>query len=463
MSRLRQQIVRMSLADETSPEVPMIEEGPDSLEAHLADVVSCDQEVADADSALEDLGEVQASLESIALSVESAIADGGFTPREAELFRHAMDASAHRVGFKDNLPAIESFGGSSDRERATRIALEGVKETLQRVWQAIVNTLTHWWKVVEKFFYKVFNAAPRLMKRADALKAAASSHKEEMNEGAKLKADGLHAELLGGNAVEAANTLKSVAEDIVKEYATHITEYGEKIATWLKGVSVESQESFDKTAYEVGNIAYPVPAACSVQANPSEYGAQGLHKVKTTKPLPGGKVLVCVFADSAHKYQDEAGIKAYLGALASSRSFMGAAHGHTEAKEGEHAPLNKEAIVQVAEAVSVVASLVDRYQRTWDAQRKVKNALKEAGDEYSKKDSSKLEGASGSLAVELPKLVGSVGKEVDGAQRAFIGYAISTGAALVQLGEKSLKLHAGKKAEAPKAPAAAPAAAGATA
>jgi len=448
-SRLRQTLL-LSLEDEASVEVPVVETGADSLEGELAGVIAADQEVVDSDQAVEDLTDVQATLESLAITVEQSLADGGLTPREAALVEQVYQASAGRVGLKSKVPSMESFGGSSDRERATRVTLEGFKESVQRIWQAILNVLKKWWIQIDKFFYKVFNAAPKLMGRANALAKAASEHKEEMNVGAKLKLSGLHAELAGGNAVQAANDLRQVTADIFEKYSKEMVEYGEKCANYLKGVEVEDDAKFDASAYKIGEIAYPVPASCSVQANPSDYGAQGQHKVKTTKPLPGGKVLAVVYADVHEKYHEESGVRAYLGAMAASRATLAPAKGHEEAKEGEHAPLSKENIVAMAKDVSAIAQDVVVFQRGYNGTKTVRGALETAGNEYSKKDGSKLTGERVSLAAELPKLVNTAGKNVDAAQRALAGYVITTGAALVQLGEQSLKQHGGKK-EAPEA------------
>jgi hypothetical protein len=457
-SRLRQQILSLSLEDETSVEVPVVEEGADSLEAELSGVLSADQEVVEADQAVEDLGEVQASLESIQVSLESALADGGLDPHAAAMFRHAIANSAGRVGFTDNLPSLESFGGTSDRERVTRVSLEGVKELIVRVWQAIITTVKRWWGIVEKFFYKVFASAPKLIKRADKLKLDAAANKKDMNEGAKMKLSGVHAELAGGNAAASAGELKTVAEDIFGAYAGKMTQFGEKAAQVLKEQNVESDATLSKSLTSISTLSYPVPASCNVEGNPSEYGVAGLHSAHTSKPLPGGKILVTIAPKNGVKFSGDAGVRDFLKTLENSKSFMSSAKGHTAAGEGEHAPLSKQQIIEIAEAVSKAAQEVMRYQRVWTGDKKVKTALEEAGNEYSKKDFSKLEGEAASLAKDLPRLVGATAKTIDSAQRAFAGYALSTGAALVQLGEKSLGHHGDKKAE---VPAAAPAAAAA--
>jgi hypothetical protein len=468
MSRLRQYILRASLEDETGAETPIIEDDGGSLEAGVAEVLAADQEVCDAGEAVEDLGEVHATLESIKLSVESAIADGGLTPREAEFFRHAMDASSHRVGLRDNLPSLESFGGSSDREKTTRIALEGVVEQIKKIWAAIVATLKRWWETVERFFYKAFGAAPRLYSRATALKKDAAASSKAIDEGATIKASGVHGELLGGNPSEAANELKAVAEDVLKTYSSAVTTYAEGWANKLRSIT---EEDFSKVAsgaeIKVGT-GYPVPGVCNVEGNPSEYGVHGNHAVKTTKPMPGGKILVTIFPKPGATFSGFAGQRDYFSVIATSKSFISEAKGHTAAEEKEHAPLNKEAVLAIANAVQDMAGAALRYKSTWEASKKVKQALEAAGEEYSKKDFSKLEGESASLATDLPKLIAGLGKELDSAQRSFLGYALSMGQTLVQIGEKSLKHHNGKTKEptappAAAAPAPAPAAAPAAA
>ncbi|HWT40602.1 MAG TPA: hypothetical protein VN081_05055 [Dongiaceae bacterium] len=456
-SRLRQTLM-LSLEDEVTPEVPVVETGADSLESELAGVIAADQEVVDSDQAVEDLTDVQATLESLAITVEQSLADGGLTPREAALVEQVYQASAGRVGLKSKVPSMESFGGSSDRERATRVTLEGFKETVQRIWQAIINVLRKWWVSVDKFFFRFFNAATKLASRAQALIKEATDSKGEMNEGAKLKLSGLHSELAGGNAVTAAGELKTVTTDIFDAYAKKMEGFGESCANFLKGVEVSSEEAFKGSLSKLRELKYPVPASTPEKGNASEYGVAGKHEVNVSKPLPGGKVLAVIYP-AAVGYEGEAGARDFLNALAACKTVMTTAKGHEEGKEAEHAPLSKENIIAIAKDVHDAALAVAIYQRGRNGVKKVRDALQSAGDEYSKKES-KLEGESASLAASLPKLVNAAGKEVDGAQRVLGGYVVSTGAALVQLGEKSIKEHGSKKA-APAAAAAAPAAAAA--
>lgn len=73
------------------------------------------------------------------------------------------------------LPALENYGNASSRVQATRLALEGVKETAKTIWEGIkayIKKIIDW---IMAQYNKVFGAAEKLAKRAEALKTRADA------------------------------------------------------------------------------------------------------------------------------------------------------------------------------------------------------------------------------------------------------------------------------------------------
>lgn len=447
-ARLRQQILSMSREDEQSEELPVVEEGADSLEAEMAEVVAADHDVVESDQAVEDLGEVEASVESLIMSVESALADGGLTPREAELVQHTMDASAHRVGFENRIPSLESFGGESDRERATKVSLEGLKETIARIWQAIKNAINKAIEFVRRYFYKVFAAAPKLMARGRKLRDAAGTYEGGLKEDAKLKVGGMAAELAKFGPTKAAGEVKKLSEGIFGTYGDAGIKYGQEVAAVLKTVKLDSDEDFSKTVTKLIGVKFPIPAGVNKSANASDFGVTGTHKVTVSDALPGGKQLICI-SPRESSYTGVSGAREYLDkGLAGSRVSMANAKGH-QAHEGdwEGAPLSIEEIKQIGSAVSEIGLDMMRYQQKWKGADTVKGEIVKAGDEFSKQTvGEKLSGENKTLAEKLPRLAQAATSSIDSAQRALVGYAATVGQALLAIGEKSLTHHKKKAA-----------------
>ena len=144
----------------------------DTLEEEVFQVTDGAQEVEETTNDVEELEEVAEGLESICVSLEAAIADGGLDPVAARFMHHAVGAYTNRLGLEstDVAASLESFGGASSRAGATTVSLETIKETLQKVWQAIKNAVMKAIAAVKNFFAKIFGGVKKLKERSAALK-----------------------------------------------------------------------------------------------------------------------------------------------------------------------------------------------------------------------------------------------------------------------------------------------------
>lgn len=94
----------------------------------------------------------------VADEVEKTIEVGGMPAEAANAVTAAVEALRINLGFRKNTsPALESFGKGDDRVTATKVALEGLKDTAAKIWEAIKKAFA---KMVE-WFKSLFDARQR--------------------------------------------------------------------------------------------------------------------------------------------------------------------------------------------------------------------------------------------------------------------------------------------------------------
>jgi len=177
----------ISMEDEATNETELVVSADDTLEIEIADAGEAEAEFEEQGDNVEELGEISEGLESILISMESAMQDGGLNPQAALFMQHAVQAHVGRLGLEasDVTPSMESFGGASGQAAATTISMEGIGETLKKIWQAIKNAVSKAIQAIKNFFAKIFGGVGKLKSRHEALKKAVKEIKEE--KGDKIK------------------------------------------------------------------------------------------------------------------------------------------------------------------------------------------------------------------------------------------------------------------------------------
>ena len=177
----------ISMEDEATNETELVVSADDTLEIEIADAAEAEGKVEEQGDNVEELGEISEGLESILISMESAMQDGGLNPQAALFMQHAVQAHVGRLGLEasDVTPSMESFGGASGQAAATTISMEGIGETLKKIWLAIKNAVSKAIQAIKNFFAKIFGGVSKLKTRSDALKKAVSDLTEE--KGDKIK------------------------------------------------------------------------------------------------------------------------------------------------------------------------------------------------------------------------------------------------------------------------------------
>jgi hypothetical protein len=183
-----------------------------------SDAVEITQTFAEAEDAVEDveeLEEVEEGLESIVQSLEAALEQGGLDPIAAQFAHHAVGAYVERLGMEasDLMPALEAFGGDSGRVSATTVSLEGIGETLKKIWAAIKAAVEKAIKAVADFFAKIFGGINKIKTRISDLKTAVGKLGEKEAKGEKMSVPGPNSLQLGGK-VDIASIKKGLGNAV---------------------------------------------------------------------------------------------------------------------------------------------------------------------------------------------------------------------------------------------------------
>lgn len=177
----------ISMEDEATNQTELVVATDDTIEVEITEANEAEGVFEEQSDNVEELGEISEGLESILISMESAMQDGGLNPQAALYMQHAVQAHVGRLGLEasDVTPSMESFGGASGQAAATTISMEGIGETLKKIWLAIKNAVSKAIQAIKNFFSKIFGGLSKLKNRAEALKKSIKEIKEE--NGDKIK------------------------------------------------------------------------------------------------------------------------------------------------------------------------------------------------------------------------------------------------------------------------------------
>lgn len=186
------------------------------------------EEAEESTEVVDELDEAAATLESIAVSLEAHIQEGGIDATAATYLNLALAGVAGRIGLKSNTPSLESFGGSSDRLAATQVSLEEVKESIKKVAQAVKNAIIRAVQGMLAFFARVFGGMKKIEARATELKKAVAGAKGKKADG-KVKLMGtsrlsLGKKFDGSTAANAIANLERAGKGLYETFGKKITD-----------------------------------------------------------------------------------------------------------------------------------------------------------------------------------------------------------------------------------------------
>lgn len=210
------------------------------------------------DSAMEDLD----ALDDISDVMEESVESGeGLDEDAAEIAQIAVESIYRRLGLRRNtsMPSLESFGSTSTRVHATKIAMEGIGETVINGLKAAGKKIYEMIMAVVNFFKKLSKGVVGLQRAAESLLKDANGVKEDGQKNAGFEDGRISREFSeNGAPVTSARALEVVSNsEKLIQAAKSITDAAFKSIDILDNVAKSEQVASDKkdnTSLEVDSL-----------------------------------------------------------------------------------------------------------------------------------------------------------------------------------------------------------------
>lgn len=257
-----EEIEQQELAEQIEQDNQQAKEGePEQLDQGFHDITDAESDI---DQHLVYINEVVIDVEDLqAVSdfTEGASAEGGLDSTTAEILDAATESLYERLGVRPSVNhyASESFGSKDTRVSSTRLALEGFKEFIKSMWEAIKAAFKKMGMYLKHYISMVFSLNAVTIRIANELrdsilkKPISGSNKAFVDD--KVLNITVAGDLMSLISSEAKTTFhyQNLAERLQKSTLTVATSFKlvNTFSQYLNTGSdlkslVESQESFDK-------------------------------------------------------------------------------------------------------------------------------------------------------------------------------------------------------------------------
>jgi hypothetical protein len=275
-------MLAMEEAEEITDGVDAVE-----VETNTAEIEEEGRNMEDGYETIDDaMGDVD-TLEDISDAMQDSIDEGtGMDEDAAEIAQIATEAIYRRLGIRNarSMPSLESYSSVNSRLHATRIAQEGIMDSIQKAMGAVSEFTKQMTDNLSEFYKKVKTGVGGLKKSAEELKAKA----EAMDGSKKLESKGMESLKFGiafshDNKPVTAKTVRAVVANSseflksVKETAAIYAQAQTDYAAMAKDFSTASKEG--------GEDQEGVRAEFISKANDLHKKFEGLSKYFKGKPL----------------------------------------------------------------------------------------------------------------------------------------------------------------------------------
>jgi len=227
--------------DEVSPEQAQAPVEAADLNEETGDIVDHAEAIDEAGDAVDNLEEVQEVIET------AADEEGGLSPVAAEAIGIAIKSICARIGVQPkrlySIYATENFSSSSTRMANTKIALEGVREFLENLWDQIKKHIRSLWEKVKAFWAKHFSKVGRNFKMLEALdRRVGSLKKDKPTEETSIDLSGSLASAFGWET-KTDSTLVEKIINVQIEYSKNSIYLAEAVKVFAKGAKSIASEA----------------------------------------------------------------------------------------------------------------------------------------------------------------------------------------------------------------------------
>jgi hypothetical protein len=427
-------IIALENENEPAPAEGVVEDAANSAETALLEV---NEEVAEGDTseaAVDEAVEAVSSLENYATALEASLGEGGISRAGASLMNIGLEHIYGRLGYEAGTTgtvSLENFGQNSSREGATQIALEGVKEKIKEIWAAIIAHIKKAIEWIKGHFNKIFGAAEKLLKRAQALSAVQKPNgqpKEKTFDNERIVA-ALH---IGGNIPASVSAELAKIAVISDKVFTQIADFNGKAADKLL-------EEMGKTDGDVAAItALPFAGGAVPEvANPEAIGFSKPHdglSLFRSPAMLGNKAIIVEAPKAA--------VSGAAAVVAASKTSVALGAFDPKAKAPSATTVkvvDTGEIGKIADEVVKICQEVIKYKaklgKFGDLKSKIVSAAEKAGkDANTEEDKGKA-----AYHSAMQKIATATVNNLDRCPAAMSAYALNTSKNALDLAEQSLK------------------------
>ena len=423
----------------------------------IAEAEGLAQEAADAEGVASDLDDEQEQTEELAETVEAEVAqEGALDPTAARLLHLSF---RNIVGKQQaaKLPATESWAGTRAAAREnTRMALESIKDTLKQFWEAIKAQFKKVYAKVKDWIVKTFSTAKKLKDRAEKLQSRANGtvgtiedKQFSFGQTKAIAVDGKYNE--PGALLSGLKEIRGLITGTISELKKDAVDGAiEDLTNALKGAFTGSGKT--RSLGNLGNLTAAVKKGvqgASTKATPAtvgdvtkynaQYGEASEVDVTGVFGLPGGKAVLQVAFKGTSSDIEGAVKELRTGRLVLASDRYQA----RDVTEGDVKTLNTSQVDKLCEDVIEIAESVYGFEKNWkENERVVEKVQKEVDDivkDFDREDEADARDqrhfrnfANGAMAAL---------RRHANFKASLCSYAISTGNAFLNYGERSLGQH----------------------
>lgn len=177
------------------------------------------------------------NLEDVVSNIEEA------TPGETALADQVVDmaTAGTEISADEVAPSMEAYVGR-------RIAVESIRESAKRIWDAFLEVLKKIWKNIEGFFYKVFGVIPTIRRRLEGLEEKIDSTRSKSIKNKKFNVSTSYLAVdykpvkKAGELLSAVKDLSKTAELVYKDGVEAFAKAGSSVAEAISDFSVEKKD-----------------------------------------------------------------------------------------------------------------------------------------------------------------------------------------------------------------------------
>ena len=432
----------------------------------IAEVQNLQFEAADEDTAADKLENEAEQTEEVAEVLEDDVAqERALDPTAAKLLKLTFQNIVGKQYAGRTLPATESFDGSrSEARENTRIALEGIKETLKKFWEAIKAQFKKVYEKVKSWIVKTFSAAKKLKERAQKLQQKANDTVGTIEEKSfsfgqtkTIAVDGKYNEpgslttglsnirkwIDGNITVKKSDDYENIIEKAQSAVEKAVKSLGSSGNVTLRdhaGVMKELTEGAHLSIAPL-STATPEPKLADMFSG----GKDSKDSVQMSQSLPGGKAIFKVVA----RGDGEITIDSLTKRVKNSRLILGNdKYNPRDVSEGDVKTLTTSQIDKVCDDVIEIAETSYTYEKAWEKRDKFQAKLEREIDAIVKDVNSDNEDKNDSRADRIVRdyataFTTSVRRRTT-FESQFISYALNVGSAMLNYSERSLAQHKAK-------------------